>query len=130
MEPNRTTLPGDRLPAGLEKFLKTSLKMFSRSEDVLQVFTEQIHGIQNSSNSRNKYFVAEPGLKSPGKFSRMLNAAEAKYSTLDRELLACVVAIRHFHCLVEGRAFTLYMDHRPLTYLLAKQTDGCSVRQQ
>ena len=54
-------------------------------------------------------------------FSRKLNAAETKYSTLDRELLACVAAIRHFQCLVEGRAFTLYTDHKQLTYLLAKQ---------
>ena len=63
-------------------------------------------------------------------FSRKLNAAETRYSTLDRELLACVAAIRHFRCLVEGRAFTLYTDHKPLTYLLAKQADAWSARQQ
>ena len=50
----------------------------------------------------------------------------------DRELpvLACVAAIRHFRCLVEGQAFTLYTDHKLLTYLLAKQADACSARQQ
>ena len=58
--------------------------------------------------------------------SRKLNAAETKYSTLDRELLPCVAAIRHFPCLVEGGAFTLYTDHKPLTYLLAKQADAWS----
>ena len=40
--------------------------------------------------------------------SRKLKAAETKYSTLNRELLACVAAIHHFRCLVEGRAFTEY----------------------
>ena len=29
-------------------------------------------------------------------------------------------------CLVEGRAFTLYTDHNPLTDLLAKQADAWS----
>ena len=37
-------------------------------------------------------------------FSRKLNVAEAKYIILDRELLACVVAICHFRCLVKGWA--------------------------
>ena len=54
-------------------------------------------------------------------FSRKLNAAETKYSMLDRELLACMAAIRHFRCLVEGRVFPLYTDHKPLTYLLASK---------
>ena len=62
--------------------------------------------------------------------SRKLKAAETKYSTLNRELLACVAAIHHFRCLVEGRAFTVYTDHKPLTYLLAKQVDAWSARQQ
>ena len=63
-------------------------------------------------------------------FSRKLNAAEDKYSTLDRELLTCVAAIRRFRFLVEGQAFPLYTDHKPLTYLLAKQADVWSARQQ
>ena len=63
-------------------------------------------------------------------FSRKLNREEAKYTTTDRELLACVAAICHFRCLVEGRAFTLYTDHKPLTYLLAKQVDTWSTLQQ
>ena len=43
-----------------------------------------------------------------------------------------MAVIWHFRCLVEGRAFTLYTDHKPLTYLLllAKQADAWSARQQ
>ena len=63
-------------------------------------------------------------------FSRKLTETETRYSTLDRELLACVAAIRHFRYLVEGRQFTLFTDHKPLTYLLAKQADAWSARQQ
>ena len=63
-------------------------------------------------------------------FSKKLTNTEARYSTLDRELLACVAAIRHFRFLLEGRAFTLYTDHKPLTHLLHKQADAWSARQQ
>jgi len=38
-------------------------------------------------------------------YSRKLSAAETRYSTFDRELLACVSEIRHFRFLVEGRSF-------------------------
>jgi len=63
-------------------------------------------------------------------FSRKLSDTEARYSKLDSELLACVAAIRHFTCLLEGRAFTLYTNHKPLTFLLGKQADAYSARQQ
>ena len=39
-------------------------------------------------------------------FSRKLNTAEAKYSPLDREVLAFMMTIRHFRCLVEGSTRT------------------------
>ena len=41
-----------------------------------------------------------------------------------------MAAVHHFRCLVECRAFTLYTDHKPLTYLLAKQADAWSAQQQ
>ena len=63
-------------------------------------------------------------------FSRKLNTAEAKYSTLDRELMACLEAIQHFRCLVEGQAFTLYTDHKPLIYLRAKEAEVWSAWHQ
>ena len=60
----------------------------------------------------------------------MLNAAEAKDNTLDRELLACITAIRLVCCLVESWAFKVYTNHKPLTYLLAKQAGPWSSQQQ
>uniref|UniRef100_A0A1X7VGM7 Reverse transcriptase RNase H-like domain-containing protein n=1 Tax=Amphimedon queenslandica TaxID=400682 RepID=A0A1X7VGM7_AMPQE len=36
--------------------------------------------------------------------------------TYDRELLAIYLAIKHFGYYIEGRAFTVYTDHKPLTY--------------
>ena len=40
-----------------------------------------------------------------------LTEAEARYSTFDRELLACVAAIKHFRYLLEGQKFFIWSDH-------------------
>ena len=56
-------------------------------------------------------------------FSRKLSDSERKYSAFDRELLASYSAIKHFRHFLEGRSFTLYTDHKPLTSALRSQTD-------
>lgn len=56
-------------------------------------------------------------------FSRKLTSAEQKYSAFDRELLAAYQAVRHFRYLIEGKTFTLYTDHKPLTFALASASD-------
>ena len=48
-------------------------------------------------------------------FSRKLLPAETRYSTFDRELVACVSAIRHLRFLLEGRKFDVLSDHKPLS---------------
>ena len=61
-------------------------------------------------------------------FSRRLKAAEMRYSTFGRELLAVYLAIRHFRYFLEGRQFTVYTDHKPLTYALRSKPDRHSPR--
>ena len=56
-------------------------------------------------------------------FSRKLSPAEQKYSAFDRELLAAFSAIKHFRHFVEGRSFTLFTDHKPLTYVFGNDVD-------
>ena len=56
-------------------------------------------------------------------FSKKLSAAERKYSAFDCELLGIYSAIRHFRNFVEGRCFTVFTDHKPLTTALASQTE-------
>ena len=56
-------------------------------------------------------------------FSRKLSDAEKKYSAFDRELLASYSAVKHFRHFLEGRPFTLYTDHKPLTFALSSDTD-------
>ena len=51
-------------------------------------------------------------------FSKNFSPAQQNYSTFDRELLAIVLAIKHFRYFVEGRQFEVLTDHKPLTYIM------------
>ena len=53
--------------------------------------------------------------------ARALTSSERNYSATKRELLAIVFAIRKFHRYLWGTHFTLYTDHRALTYLHTQQ---------
>jgi cleavage and polyadenylation specificity factor subunit 1 len=64
-----------------------------------------------------------------GFFSQKLSPAQVNYSAFDRELLACVEAIRHFRFMLEGSIFTLFTDHKPLTFALHKVSEPWSARQ-
>ena len=62
-------------------------------------------------------------------FSKRLQDRETRYSTFGRELLAAYLGIRHFRHLLEGRVFTLFTDHKPLTYALNSKPDRHSPRE-
>ena len=51
-------------------------------------------------------------------FSKKLSDAEKKYSAFDRELLAAFSYVCHFRFMLEGREFTIFTDHKPLTHAL------------
>lgn len=50
-------------------------------------------------------------------FSKTLNEAQRKYSTIEKELLAIVESIKIFRPYLYGRYFVLITDHKPLCYL-------------
>jgi hypothetical protein len=52
-----------------------------------------------------------------------------RYSAFDRELFACVAGIRHFRYMLEGRPFTIYTDHKPLTFALGKVSEPWTAMQ-
>ena len=56
-------------------------------------------------------------------FSRKLSTTEKNYSSFDRELLGSYKAIKHFRHFVEARPFTLYTDHKLLTYALPSASE-------
>ena len=62
-------------------------------------------------------------------FSRQLRDPETRYSAFDRELLAIYLAIRHFRFFLEGRVFTVFTDHKPLSFAMSKVSEPWSARQ-
>lgn len=62
-------------------------------------------------------------------FSRSLTDAQKRYSAYDRELLSIYTAIKHFKYLLEGREFTIYTDHKPITFAFQQNLDKASPRQ-
>lgn len=63
----------------------------------------------------------EDGSEKPTGFaSRTLTAAEKGYSQLDKEGLAIVFAVKHFHQYLYGRVFKIYTDHKPLMSLFSE----------
>ncbi len=61
-------------------------------------------------------------------FSKKLRPPERKYSAFHRELLALYLGIRHFRYFLEGRQFTAYTDHKPLTFAMHKAAEPWSNR--
>ena len=64
-----------------------------------------------------------------GFFSRKLSTAQRKYSAFDKELLGIKESIQHFRYMVEGRSFTAFTDHKPLT-LVMPTTTARTLRQE
>lgn len=56
-------------------------------------------------------------IKHIGFFSRKMSSSEMRYSCTMREMLACIFALKQFHKFVWGTHFTLYSDHKALSYL-------------
>lgn len=62
-------------------------------------------------------------------FSKTLSRSERNYCVTRRELLAVVLAVRHFHHYLFGRAFVLRTDHASLRWLCNfKQPEGQMAR--
>ena len=63
------------------------------------------------------------GSTKPGKIitygSRALTSTEKRYSQTEKEALAIVWGIEHFHLYLYGAPFTLYTDHKPLELIYA-----------
>jgi len=115
---------------------------FTQAKEALKEAATLVHTVDNAKISvvvdASDYHIGgalqqwgEPrGWRPLGFFSRKLSDTEKRYSTFNRELLAAVASIRHFRHMLEGRAFTIYTDHKPLTYALHRTSDPWSARQR
>ncbi len=62
----------------------------------------------------------EDGIRRPvGYFSKKLNRHQKRYSTIEKEALALVLAVHHFELYITNSAgeIRIYTDHNPLVYL-------------
>jgi RNase H-like domain found in reverse transcriptase len=57
-------------------------------------------------------------------------SAQRKYSAFDRKLLAGYLAVRHFCFMPEGKQFTIFSDHKLLSFALHRVSEPWSARQQ
>ncbi len=57
------------------------------------------------------------------------NSAQMKYFAFDREMFACHAGIRYFHFILESRPFTVFTNHKPLTYAVARTSDPWTAQQ-
>ncbi|EFA00130.1 Transposon Tf2-6 polyprotein-like Protein [Tribolium castaneum] len=71
-------------------------------------------GIAISAILSQKYEIEHPICYA----SRCLKDPETRYSTIEREALAIVWAVKYFRCYLVGTKFIIITDHRPLKYLL------------
>ena len=58
--------------------------------------------------------------KPVGFASRTLTETEKKYSQVEKEALACVYGVKHFHAYLLGHKFVLQTDHEPLRTLFSE----------
>ena len=54
-------------------------------------------------------------------FSRSYTAAQRKYATSEKELLAIIKSLEHWKVYLYGLKFTILTDHQPLIWLLSKK---------
>ena len=66
--------------------------------------------------------MTEEGVERPvAFFSRKLLPRETRYSTVEKECLGVVAALKHFDVHLVGRRFTIVTDHKALQYLQTMQ---------
>ena len=54
--------------------------------------------------------------------SRALHDHEKNYPVYKKKLLAVIFALRYFHYYLMGREFTLFTDHKSLTFLTSQKS--------
>ena len=62
--------------------------------------------------------------------SRALTAVERRYSETEREALAIVWAVEHYHLFLFGATFTLITDHKPLEVIYGSPKSKPSARME
>ena len=97
---------------------------YSLSNDIVVCFPDYTRPFVVAADASNVAIgavisnVMDDGTERPIAYmSKTLNKTQRKWSTIEREAYAVIVALNEFNCYLWGRHFTLVTDHRPLTWL-------------
>ncbi|BHF81968.1 hypothetical protein SprV_0802510400 [Sparganum proliferum] len=102
--------------------------MLSGPEGPLDLTGEVLTAFERIKNSlADATLLTHPAKEA--QLSLMLLPAETRYSTFGCELLAIYLAVKHFRHLLEGRDFTVFTDHKPLTFALRSHSDKYNPRE-
>lgn len=107
----------------IEAFEKLKAEICSDNVLILPNFDEEFFLVTDSY----KAYVAvlcqnlNGELKPVAFFSKQINSAQQRYSISEKELLAIVMSIEHFHSYLYGRKFKVHSYHQPLKWLLNKK---------
>ncbi len=63
-----------------------------------------------------------------GFFSKKLGSTQAKYSAYDQDLLAIYKGVKRFWFPLKGWSFTVFSDHKLLSFALQQKAESCSPR--
>ena len=74
------------------------------------------------------YFDMEKDVRVVAYGSRSLTTVEQKYSQTEREALAIVWGVEHFHQYLYGSVFTIITDHKPLEVIYGQANSKPSAR--
>ncbi|GBM12232.1 Retrovirus-related Pol polyprotein from transposon 17.6, partial [Araneus ventricosus] len=98
---------------------KATLLSFPNSELPLSLFTDALDTAIGAVLQQDENSAWQP----IAFYSKKLNDTQQNYSTYDRELLGIYLSVKHFKHYLEGRTFTIYTDHKPLTFAFHQKLD-------
>ena len=119
-------------PAQLQAFqqVKEELQKVTRLSFLDEAGQLQLSTDASDSAAGAVLEQVKDGVTTPVAFySKKFSPAETRYSTFGRELLAVYLAVKHFQHLLEGRQFTIYTDHKPLTFAFKSGSSRHSPRE-
>lgn len=100
----------------------TSLSFFNKNDETEVICDASPYGLgavlmQRTKDKKKRIIMF---------VSKTLSQAERRYCQTEREALAIVWSIERFHFYLFGRKFTLFTDHKPLTFMFQPLSKPCA----